>query len=441
MTPGNDRPQVGNAAQLVSFIKSELKPRGKLLTPFNVISIPIILLGVVLIVYRFAKGIGSITNLSQDSPWGIWIGFDVVTGVAFAGGAYVVTFLVYIMGIKKYHPIVRATVLNGFLAYLFYAGALLLDLGRPWAVINPIIGNSFGVSSVLFLVAWHFLLYMIAEFIEFSPAVAEWLGWRRVRKVVGALTIGSVIFGITLSTLHQSGLGALFLMAKTKIHPLWYSEFIPVLFFVSSVFAGLSMVIMEGSISHRVFRTRLSHEQHTSHDGILFGLGRICTGAMFVYFFLKVLTLVHGQHWTLLGTGWGAWYLVEVIGFVAVPGFLFFRAVKRRSTGLIRLASILTLVGIILNRLNISVIAFQWQAAVPYIPSWMEIEVTMAIILCEVWVFRWVVNRMPVLSDPPSWAREFEDEHAPGLPSIDREMPTPGARHQTGSLESTTQER
>ena len=158
MTPGNDRPQVGNAAQLVSFIKSELKPRGKLLTPFNVISIPIILLGVVLIVYRFAKGIGSITNLSQDSPWGIWIGFDVVTGVAFAGGAYVVTFLVYIMGIKKYHPIVRATVLNGFLAYLFYAGALLLDLGRPWAVINPIIGNSFGVSSVLFLGAWHFLL-------------------------------------------------------------------------------------------------------------------------------------------------------------------------------------------------------------------------------------------------------------------------------------------
>jgi len=102
-----------------------------MLTPFNVISTVIMVVGVVLIVIRFAKGIGSITNLSQSTPWGIWIGFDVVTGVAFAGGAYVVTFMVYILGMNKYHAIVRATVLNGFLAYVFYAGALLLDLGRP----------------------------------------------------------------------------------------------------------------------------------------------------------------------------------------------------------------------------------------------------------------------------------------------------------------------
>ncbi len=101
----------------------------------------------------------------------------------------------------------------------------------PWNVINPIIGNSFGVSSVMFLVAWHFMLYMMAEFIEFSPAVAEWLGWKRVRKILVSLTLPAVIFGITLSTLHQSGLGALFLMAKSKIHPLWYSEFIPILVF------------------------------------------------------------------------------------------------------------------------------------------------------------------------------------------------------------------
>ena len=158
------------------FLKEQLKPRGKIFTPFNIISVPIIILGIILIVIRFAKGIGSITNLTQDVPWGLWIGFDVVTGVAFAGGAYVVTFLVYILKLKKYQSIVRATVLNGFLAYVFYAGALLLDLGRPWNVINPIIGNNFGVSSVLFLVAWHFLLYMIAQLIEFSPAIAEWLG-------------------------------------------------------------------------------------------------------------------------------------------------------------------------------------------------------------------------------------------------------------------------
>ena len=209
------------------FLISQLKPRGKWLTPFNIISLPIMLLGLVLIVIRFWKGIGSITNLTQEVPWGLWIGFDVVTGVAFAGGAYVVTFMVYILNVKKYHTIVRVTVLNGFLAYVFYAGALLLDLGRPWNVINPIIGNSFGTSSVLFLVAWHFLLYMVAELIEFSPAIAEWLGAKRARKILSGMTLAAVIFGITLSTLHQSGLGALFLMAKDKIHPLWYSEFIP----------------------------------------------------------------------------------------------------------------------------------------------------------------------------------------------------------------------
>src|SRR3990172_6289471 len=230
-------------AAFVRFLLSELKPKGRLLTVFNLVSVPIMLAAAVLLYFRFTRGLGSITNLSQEYPWGLWIGFDVVTGVAFAGGAYVITFLVYILRQEKYHPIVRITVLNGFLAYVFYAGALLLDLGRPWNVINPIIGNSFGVSSVMFLVAWHFMLYMIAEFIEFSPAVAEWLGWKRVRKFLGGLTLGAVILGVTLSLLHQSGLGALYLMAKGKIHPLWYSEFIPILFFVSSIFAGLSLVI------------------------------------------------------------------------------------------------------------------------------------------------------------------------------------------------------
>jgi Ni/Fe-hydrogenase subunit HybB-like protein len=171
------RPTLGEElGRSFRFVLSELKPKGKLLTPFNVITGAIIVTGLVIIVIRFAYGLASVTNLSQAYPWGIWIGFDVVTGVAFAGGAYVLTFAVHILKLKKFEPIVRVTVLNGFLAYVFYAGALLLDLGRPWNVVNPIIGNAFGLSSVLFLVAWHFLLYMICEFLEFSPAVAEWLG-------------------------------------------------------------------------------------------------------------------------------------------------------------------------------------------------------------------------------------------------------------------------
>ena len=387
------------------FLASELKPKGKWLTPFNVISIPIMILGLALIVYRFIYGIGSITNLSQDTPWGLWIGFDVVTGVAFAGGAYVLTFMVYILNIRKYHSIVRVTVLNGFLAYVFYAGALLLDLGRPWHVVNPIIGNSFGVSSVLFLVAWHFLLYMIAQLIEFSPAIAEWLGARRAHKILSGMTIAAVIFGITLSILHQSGLGALYLMAKEKIHPLWYSEFIPIMFFVSSIFAGLSMVIFEGSITHKVFSFQINETNHHKQNDIVLSLAKICAGTMFAYFFLKLLVFIHDQRWDLLTTPMGYWFLLEIFGFILLPMILFFYSYRTNNIAMVKVASVLTMLGVIINRLNVTVIGFRWDAAVHYIPSWMEIVVTLAVIFTEIWIFRWVIARMPVLRESPSWAK------------------------------------
>ncbi|WP_340110872.1 NrfD/PsrC family molybdoenzyme membrane anchor subunit [Maribellus mangrovi] len=392
----------------MKFLLGELKPKGKMFTWFNVISIPIMLLGLGLIVIRFWKGIGSVTNLTQEVPWGLWIGFDVVTGVAFAGGAYVVTFMVYILNMRDYHSIVRVTVLNGFLAYVFYAGALLLDLGRPWNVINPIIGNGFGTSSVLFLVAWHFLLYMVAELIEFSPAIAEWLGAKRAVKILSGMTLAAVIFGITLSTLHQSGLGALYLMAKEKIHPLWYSEFIPILFFVSSIFAGLSMVIFEGSITNKVFSDQISDEHHKDHRKIIRGLSKICAGAMFAYFFLQILVFVHSKNWEYLNTKMGYWYLTEMLGFVLLPMLLFYYSYRRNNTLLIKIAAVITMLGIIINRLNVTVIGFRWDAAVHYVPSWMEIVVTMAVIFTEIWIFRWVINRLPVLRESPLWARKAE---------------------------------
>ncbi|MFC2161669.1 NrfD/PsrC family molybdoenzyme membrane anchor subunit [Acidobacteriota bacterium] len=383
--------------KFVKFIISEVKPRPPYFTPFNMITIPIILVGLVILVFRFTKGLGAVTNLSQEFPWGFWIGFDVVTGVALAGGAYVITFIVYVMRSDKYHPIVNITVLNGFLAYVFYAGALILDLGRPWNIINPIIGNSFGFNSVMFLVAWHFLMYMAAEFLEFSPVIAEWLGWKKIKKWLSGITLGAVIFGITLSTLHQSGLGALFLMAKAKIHPLWYSEFIPILFFASSIFAGLSMVIIEGSISQRVFKDQTDSESHDSHNEIIIGLAKFATVAIFVYYFFKLLTFLHNKQWTMLNDFWGFWYILEVVVFVLIPGCMFAFGVKQRNINIIRVGSILAIFGVILNRLNISIIAFKWDAAVKYFPSWEEIVVTLMIISLEIWAFRWVVSRMPVL--------------------------------------------
>lgn len=387
------------------FFLSELKPKGNWITPFNIISIPIMLMGLAIIVYRFIYGIGSVSNVNQDIPWGLWKGFNVVTGVAFAGGAYVITFMVYILNMKKYHSIVRITVLNGFLAYMFYAGALVLDLGKPWNIINPIIGNNFGPSSVLFLVAWHFMLYMVAQLIEFSPAIAEWLGAKRIHRILSGLTLGAVIFGITLSMLHQSGLGALYLMAKEKIHPLWYSEFIPITFLVSSVFAGLSMVIFEGSISYKVFANQLTDGNHKEHDNILHGLSKICTAALFAYFFLHILIFIHNQHYHLIFTPMGTWFLTEMLGFVLLPMILFFISYRTRNIRLIQIAAIMTILGVILNRMNITIIGFRWDMATRYIPTWMEIVVSLTVLFTQFWIFRWVIYRLPVLREPPKWAQ------------------------------------
>jgi Ni/Fe-hydrogenase subunit HybB-like protein len=408
----SESPKIKSFGDFLDFIKKELKPRGNIATPFNIISLPIMLLGYVFIVLRLVTGLGKpITNLSQEYPWGLWIGFDVVTGVAFAGGAYVLCFIVYILRAEKYHPIIRATVLNGFLAYCFYAGAIVLDIGRWWNIYNPMVGNQFGVNSVMFLVAWHFFLYMLAELVEFSPSIAEWLGARRVRKILGALTLGAVIFGITLSTLHQSGLGALMMMAKSKIHPLWFTEFIPVLYFVSSIFAGLSMVIFEGSISHRVFAMQIDEHHHKKYEDILVGLARICSVAMFGYFFLKVLLVVHEHALQYMNTTMGFWWLLEVIGFVLVPCFMFLRGAQRKNLALIKFAAIITMIGIILNRLNYTFIAYNWYVPLSekYWPSPIELIVTASIILTEVWTFRWMVNRMPVLKEPPAWAKAMEE--------------------------------
>jgi len=385
--------------RFIDFFIQELKPRGKWLTPFNVISILTILAGLIILYVRFTQGLGSVTNLSQQFPWGFWIGFDVITGVALAGGAYVICFVVVIMRLEKYHSILRVTVLNGFLAYVFYSGALLLDLGRPWHIMNPLIGNSFGYNSVMFLVAWHFFVYTCALFVEFSPAIAEWAKFEKLRKFLSGLTLATVILGFTISMLHQSGLGALFLMAKPKIHPLWYSEYLPLLFFVSSIYAGLSMIIFEGTISHKIFNNLIGEKTHHSHDEIVLGLAKGAAVTMFVYYFFQAFILLHdGERWKLINGFWGFWYLLEIVGFVLIPCFLYAYGVRNRKFAVIKVAAILTVLGIILNRLNVTLIAFNWYAVDRYYPSWQEIVVTLMVVFIEIWVFRWFVTRMPVFS-------------------------------------------
>jgi Ni/Fe-hydrogenase subunit HybB-like protein len=373
-----------------------------LITPFNIIAAMILAVGIPVAVIRFTQGLQASTHLTNDYPWGLWIGFDVLCGVALAAGGFTLGSAVYLFGMKEYRPIVRPAILTGFLGYFFVVIGLCFDLGRPWRLPYPML-VSYGVTSVMFLVGWHVALYLSCQFVEFCPAIFEWLGWKKWRKFVVSLTIGATIFGVILSTLHQSALGGLFLLAPGKLHPLWYTPFLPVFFFVSAVIGGISMVIFESMMSHRLFHHQIDPDFSAKFDRLTIGLGKAASALLFTYFCMKWIGVAHGNHWDLLGTNYGHWFLLEVIGFVLMPAIVFGIGVRNQSAKLIRFTAVWTILGLILNRVNVSMIAFNWQLPNRYIPSWMEFTVTITIVTAGLLTFRWIVNRMPVLYDHPDF--------------------------------------
>jgi Ni/Fe-hydrogenase subunit HybB-like protein len=376
---------------------------GRVLTPFNLVTGIILLGGAAIVLLRFAKGLGATTNLSHTNPWGLWIGFDVMTGVALAAGGYVTSSAVYLFGLKEYKPVVRPAILTGFLGYALVVVGLIVDLGRPWRLPYPFVVQA-GPTSALFEIALCVALYLATLFVEFTPAAFEWLGWRRWRKAVGAMTIALTIFGLILSTLHQSTLGAMYLVTPTKLHPLWYSPYLPVHFFISSAATGLSMVIFEGMLSHRIFNHQVE-VSHEAFDRLTLGLAKAASIVLAIYFATKVLGLAQGDKWRLLATPMGLWFLLEVVGFVLLPCFLFALGVRDRRAGLVRFTALLVVVGVILNRLNVSIFAFNWTlpAEERYVPHWMEVWVTLSLVAAGLWAFRWIVNRMPILHEHPDY--------------------------------------
>jgi Ni/Fe-hydrogenase subunit HybB-like protein len=385
------------------------KDAGKsLITPFNVIAGVIVVIGLWLTFKRFTGGLAEVTNLSNKNPWGIWIGFDLLTGVALAAGGYVTAAGVYIFGMKKYHSAVRPAVLTGFLGYFFVVIALLYDVGRPWRLPYPFIMQQ-GTTSVMFEVAACVSLYLTVLFLEFSPVVAEWLGFRKVRNLAIKLTLALTIMGVVLSTMHQSSLGAMFLLTPTKLHPLWYSPYLPVFFFVSSIVAGLSIVIFESSLSGWAFRDKIDDAHRAENNQVVLGFGKAASMVLAGYFLIKMAGVAHGDHWHLLGTGYGLWYLLEVVGFVLLPCFLYAVGVRERNLKLIRWTSVIAVLGIVLNRFNVSLIAFNWQLPPDerYVPSWEEVGITVFVVTVFLLVFRFVATRMPVFHEHP----DFKGSH------------------------------
>ena len=379
-----------------------------LISPFNIIAGIIVLIGLYLTVRRFTGGLGAVTNLSDNNGWGIWIGFDLLTGVALAAGGYVTAAAVYIFGMKKYHSAVRPAVLTGFLGYALVVLALHYDVGRPWRLPYPFFVQQ-GTTSVLFEVGACVALYLTVLFLEFSPAAMEWLGLKRARNLAVKFTLALVVFGIILSTLHQSSLGALFLIAPSKLHPLWYSSFIPVYFFVSSIIAGLSMVIFEATLSHHFFSDRMDEVHLKEKDDIALGFGKAASYVIAGYIVIQLMGVGAENDWHWLGTSYGLWYLVELFGFFGVACLLYAIGGREKNLKLIRWTAAWTILGVIVNRLNVSLIAFNWHlpSADRYFPSWMEIAVSVFIVTLGLIAFRFIVTRMPILYEHP----EYKDVH------------------------------
>ena len=376
-------------------------------TPFNIVTGAILLMGLVLTVIRFTGGLGAVTNLDHNNPWGIWIGFDLLCGVALAAGGYVTSAACYLFGLKRYHSAVRPAILTAFLGYALVVLALTYDVGRPWRLPYPIFFSQ-GTSSLLFEVALCVMLYLTVLFIEIVPAAFEWLGLRRARNLVARLVLALTIFGVILSTMHQSSLGALYLIAPSKLHPLWYSTYLAVFFFVSSMFAGLSMVIFESTLSHRFLHYKMDREHLDQSEGIALGFAKAASFIMMGYVFIQLIGVALDHDWGHLATGWGAWYMVELIGFVALPAFVYAIAVREKRLRLIRWTAVWTVAGIVLNRLNVSLVAFNWQlpADQRYFPSWMEIGTTIFIVTVGVVAYRFIATRMPILYAHPEYQHE-----------------------------------
>ncbi len=374
-----------------------------LLTPWNLVVSVILGIGLPLIVYRFAAGLGAVTNLSQIQPWGIWIGFDMMTGIVLAAGGFTLSAAVHLFGMREYHPIVRPAILTAFLGYLMAVFGLIADLGKPWNMVMAIVHH--GSASALFEVAWCVMCYTTVLLLEFLLPFFEWLGWRRAHDTLMKSMLGLTVLSVVFSTMHQSALGSLFLIAPAKLHPLWYSPYIFIFFFISAICAGISMVIIEGTISHKLFRHRITGH-HVDVDALQLGLGKGGALLLFADCFRKLQGVAEGEPWDLLLTGWGAWFLLEIVGFVLVPSFLYGYGARYRRVGFVRAGAVLTVLGIILNRLNVSVIAYNWNAVVRYVPRWSEVMVSITLVTLGVVLFRWIANRMPILSEDPRFAGE-----------------------------------
>jgi Ni/Fe-hydrogenase subunit HybB-like protein len=346
---------------------------------------------------RFLQGFAASTNLSDAVPWGLWVGLGTLCGVGLSAGGFAVAAAAYILGFERYRPVVRAAVLISFLGYLTVVVGMLYELGLPWRVWHPIF--MWNRHSVLFEVAWCVMLYTTVLTLEFSPALLEKLPWKRAREWYlrwhHAILIELVLIGVVLSSLHQSFLGGLYLITEGKLYPLWYSPYIPSLFYLSAIPAGLAVTIMALYLSARSLNARFD-------ISILGEISRLMAPLLAVYALFRGVDLVtlgvlpYMFRWrSETGLFW-----LEIALFVLVPLALLSSEQVRNNPQWLYWTCALVVMGFIANRLNVSVTGLQASAGVHYVPKWTEMASTIAILAAAVLAFRYAVLYLNIFPQP-----------------------------------------
>jgi Ni/Fe-hydrogenase subunit HybB-like protein len=361
---------------------------------------------------RFVFGLGAVTHLSDATPWGLWVGFDVMGGVALAAGGFVVTATVYIFKLEKFHSIVRPAVLTAFLGYVAVVVGLLFDLGLPWNIWHLMI--YWNPHSPLFEVGWCVMLYLTVLTLEFFPVPAEdFSALARLRRFLIRLRIPLVILGVALSTLHQSSLGSLFLIMPYRLHPLWYSPLLPVLFLVSAVGLGLMMVIFESHFTAYLYRRK-------PETGLLGPLGSAARWALILYLALRFGDLaVRGQLHYLVG---GAWQVKAFWGEIAllaiIPLVLLSTPQFQRERNWQWATAAIAVTGVVLNRIDVGGLVDLSRGNRLYVPEWTELAVSLGIVAAATLVFLFMIEHFKIWETRPV-DPEADPRKLPELQKVD----------------------
>jgi Ni/Fe-hydrogenase subunit HybB-like protein len=337
---------------------------------------------------RVTEGLGGSTNLSNQFPWGLWIGFDILCGVGLAAGGFTLVAIVHIFNIERYKPILRATILTAFLGYVLVIVALLYDLGQPFRVWHPLV--MWNPRSVMFEVAWCVMLYTTVLALEFAPVVFEKFGWRTPLKLIRAISIPLMVAGVILSTLHQSSLGSLYLIVPHKLHPLWYTPLLPLLFYISAICVGFAMFIFESWHSSKAFGRQLELP-------LLASMGRVLAVLLSFYLTVRFVDLYRrgALHYVLENRTESHLFGLEV-ALMLLPMLLLFRRPMRWSPGALYASAVMVILGFVAHRLNVSTTGMELGSGIHYVPRWTEVVVTLWIISLGFAIFRFVSKQLPV---------------------------------------------